>query len=101
MRVREADSPDGGVSRIPGSAAHDEDSVIRIICPNLKCKAILSVPERARGRSVRCRMCGMRVRIPALAAASSKSPAASADAADGGAADGPSAEPAHKAGNTG
>ena len=38
---------------------------IRILCPNLKCRALLSVPGAARGKSVRCRGCGTRVRIPA------------------------------------
>ena len=39
-------------------------SVVRIICPNLKCRKILSVPDSARGKKVRCRGCGMRVQIP-------------------------------------
>ncbi len=47
---------------------------VRLICPNLKCRKILSVPESARGKKVRCRGCGMRVQIPEKPAA----PAASA-----------------------
>jgi hypothetical protein len=43
-------------------------SVVRMICPNLKCRKILSVPESARGKKVRCRGCGMRVQIPEKAA---------------------------------
>ena len=39
-------------------------NVVRLICPNLKCRKILSVPESARGKKVRCRGCGMRVQIP-------------------------------------
>jgi hypothetical protein len=39
-------------------------SVVRLICPNLKCRKILSVPDSARGKKVRCRGCGMRVQIP-------------------------------------
>lgn len=38
--------------------------VVRIICPNLKCKAVLSVPGSARGKTVRCRQCGARVEVP-------------------------------------
>ena len=38
--------------------------VVRVICPNLTCRAILSVPALARGKTVRCRQCGARVRIP-------------------------------------
>jgi hypothetical protein len=40
-------------------------NVVRLICPNLKCRKILSVPDSARGKKVRCRGCGMRVQIPA------------------------------------
>ena len=39
-------------------------SVIRLVCPNLKCRKVLSVPKTARGRTVRCRACGMRVNVP-------------------------------------
>lgn len=39
-------------------------SAIRLICPNLKCRSVLSVPGAARGKTVRCRQCGMRVRVP-------------------------------------
>jgi hypothetical protein len=40
------------------------DNLIRIMCPNLSCQRILAVPEQARGRIVRCRVCGMNIRIP-------------------------------------
>ena len=40
------------------------ESLIRIMCPNLSCQRILAVPEQARGRIVRCRVCGMNIRIP-------------------------------------
>ncbi len=40
------------------------DSLIRIMCPNLSCQRILAVPEAARSKVVRCRMCGMNIRIP-------------------------------------
>jgi hypothetical protein len=39
-------------------------NVVRLICPNLKCRKVLSVPDSARGKKVRCRGCGMRVQIP-------------------------------------
>lgn len=38
--------------------------VVRLICPNLLCRTILSVPVKARGKDVRCRACGTRVHIP-------------------------------------
>lgn len=40
-------------------------NLIRIMCPNLSCQRVLAVPEGARGKVVRCRMCGMNVKIPA------------------------------------
>ncbi len=38
--------------------------VIRIMCPNLRCRSILGVPPEARGRMVRCRHCGTNIKIP-------------------------------------
>jgi hypothetical protein len=40
------------------------DNVIRIMCPNLTCKRILAVPTTARGKLVRCRGCGINLRVP-------------------------------------
>jgi LSD1 subclass zinc finger protein len=41
------------------------DSAVRLLCPNLKCRTILSVPVTARGKNVRCRSCGTRILVPA------------------------------------
>ena len=41
------------------------DRMIRIMCPNLKCRSILGVPPEARGKLVRCRKCGTNIQIPA------------------------------------
>ena len=62
-------------------------SAVRLLCPNLKCRTILSVPVTARGKTVRCRNCGMRIQVPA-GTGSPKTPAA--DAAE------PEADPAKK-----
>ncbi|MEM1444673.1 MAG: hypothetical protein AAGF84_01330 [Planctomycetota bacterium] len=59
-------------------------SSVRLICPNLKCRAILSVPQIARGKTVRCRSCGMRIAVPG--GTSSASMPASATPSDGNAA---------------
>ncbi len=48
---------------------------IRMICPNLKCRSILSVPPAARGKTVRCRQCAMRIQVPAGPAAKPQAPA--------------------------
>lgn len=40
------------------------DNVIRLMCPNLKCKSVLSVPREARGRLIRCRSCGSTIQVP-------------------------------------
>jgi hypothetical protein len=39
---------------------------VRMICPNLLCRAVLAAPAAARGKKVRCRSCGMRVQVPAI-----------------------------------
>lgn len=39
-------------------------NVIRLMCPNLKCKSVLSVPKEARGRLIRCRNCGSTIQVP-------------------------------------
>ena len=41
-----------------------ETPTIRLICPNLKCRATLAVPESSRGKVVRCRNCQGRVGVP-------------------------------------
>ena len=43
-----------------------DPEVIRIMCPNLGCQRVLAVPDRARGKLVRCRSCGTNIRIPAM-----------------------------------
>jgi len=37
---------------------------IRLICPNLRCRALLAVPTNARGKNVLCRQCGTRIQVP-------------------------------------
>jgi LSD1 subclass zinc finger protein len=38
---------------------------LRIMCPNLKCRSILVVPETARGKNVKCSNCATLFKIPA------------------------------------
>ncbi|MFI4861835.1 MAG: hypothetical protein ACIAXF_14275 [Phycisphaerales bacterium JB063] len=52
---------------------------VRMICPNLKCRSILSVPMNARGKTVRCRQCSMRIHVPAPNTGPKKTPAAPAN----------------------
>lgn len=47
---------------------------VRMICPNLKCRSILSVPVNARGKTVRCRQCSMRIQVPVPAKGSPPPP---------------------------
>ncbi len=37
---------------------------IQLICPNLKCRKLLSVPEEVRGKLVKCQYCRMQFRVP-------------------------------------
>ncbi len=39
--------------------------MIRLVCPNLKCRKILAVPENTRGKAILCSSCGAAVRVPA------------------------------------
>ncbi|MEM1209484.1 MAG: hypothetical protein AAGI54_09465 [Planctomycetota bacterium] len=47
---------------------------VRMICPNLLCRAVLAAPANARGKKVRCRACGMRVQVPGMAKADAAPP---------------------------
>jgi hypothetical protein len=37
---------------------------VQLICPNLKCRKLLAVPEEHRGRNVKCQYCHMLLRVP-------------------------------------
>ncbi len=50
--------------------------VLRVRCPNLMCQRILAVPVLARGKLVRCRNCGMTIRIPKKSDGDPAAPAA-------------------------
>lgn len=36
----------------------------QIICPNLRCRKILSVPDEIRGKLVKCQHCQANFRVP-------------------------------------
>lgn len=38
---------------------------VTIVCPNLKCKAVLEVSPAMRGQRVRCKKCGQVIAVPA------------------------------------
>jgi len=40
-------------------------ATITLVCPNLKCKAVLEVSDAMRGRRVRCKKCGQIIAVPA------------------------------------
>lgn len=40
------------------------DEALRIMCPKLTCRRVLAVPQKARGKTVRCRYCSTNIRIP-------------------------------------
>lgn len=37
---------------------------VQIICPNLKCRRILAVPDEVRGKIVKCQHCQTTFRVP-------------------------------------
>jgi hypothetical protein len=38
---------------------------VQLICPNLKCRKLLSVPDDVRGKMVKCQHCQTQFRVPA------------------------------------
>lgn len=38
--------------------------VLTLICPNLRCRSLLQVPESVRGQKVRCGKCGRNLLVP-------------------------------------
>jgi hypothetical protein len=38
---------------------------VQLICPNLRCRKLLAVPDGVRGKMVRCQHCQMPFRVPA------------------------------------
>jgi hypothetical protein len=38
--------------------------MIQMICPNLRCRKILSVPADTRGKLVKCQHCQSNIRVP-------------------------------------
>lgn len=37
---------------------------VQLICPNLRCRKILSVPDEVRGKQVKCQHCQTLFRVP-------------------------------------
>jgi hypothetical protein len=52
---------------------------ITIMCPNLSCRCVLRVPEKVRGKKVRCGQCGTVFGVPATS--SPKAPVSEAQPA--------------------
>lgn len=48
---------------------------VKIMCPKLTCRKVLSVPASARGRTVRCRLCGTAIKVPQSKPAGKPDPA--------------------------
>lgn len=45
------------------------------MCPNLRCRTLLAVPATARGKNVRCRLCGTKIQVPAKSKGNMPAPA--------------------------
>ena len=37
---------------------------VMLLCPNIRCRKVLSVPEDVRGKTVKCQHCQTIVRVP-------------------------------------
>jgi len=51
---------------------------VKLRCPNLQCRAVLSVPEEKRGECVRCGVCGQALRVPPRTKSAAGKPRAAA-----------------------
>jgi hypothetical protein len=49
-----ADKPDGDRTVMP----------VQLICPNLRCRKFLAVPDEVRGKLVKCQSCQTLFRVP-------------------------------------
>jgi hypothetical protein len=47
----------------PNEATH-ETTMVMMLCPNLKCRKVLRVPEKCRGKQVRCQFCNLTFKVP-------------------------------------
>jgi hypothetical protein len=52
----------------------------QLICPNLRCRKILSVPDEVRGKLVKCQHCQTMFRVPDMKAATAGAGAGAAPA---------------------
>lgn len=39
-------------------------NMVMLMCPNLKCRKVLRVPESCRGKHVRCQFCSTTFKVP-------------------------------------
>jgi hypothetical protein len=49
---------------------------VQLICPSLKCRKFLTVPDEVRGKMVKCQHCHTQFRVPEAKAAAAVAPAA-------------------------
>jgi hypothetical protein len=52
------------LSDLSDRAVGDVNMPVQMICPNLRCRKILSVPEEVRGKLVKCQFCQTNFRVP-------------------------------------
>ena len=46
--------------------------IVAMLCPNLKCRKLLRVPEKCRGKHVRCQFCSVTFKVPEAGSAATK-----------------------------
>lgn len=47
---------------------------VQLLCPNLKCRKILAVPDEIRGKLVKCQYCQTMLRVPMAKTPTAPSP---------------------------
>lgn len=44
--------------------ATPQTAMVMMLCPNLRCRKVLRVPESCRGKQVRCQFCSLTFGVP-------------------------------------
>lgn len=57
---------DAGSLKRPGARTDKRRMGVHVVCPSLRCRKILTLPDDVRGTTVTCRYCEMQFRVPQI-----------------------------------
>jgi len=61
---RTTTAPQSQVWGVPDMDQTESTDTVMMLCPNLKCAKVLRVPQKCRGKQVRCHFCNFTFRVP-------------------------------------